>query len=114
MQDTVIAADAIKRRSRRSYTKAFKAQVVAQCDRGDKSIAQIAMEYQINANLIHKWSRQSKVSSPQRMLPVTVESPRSPSPDSCGYIEVLIGTTSIRFYGPIDPANAHVVLAALR
>ena len=114
MQDTVIIADTAKRRSRRSYTKAFKAQVVAQCDRGDKSIAQIAMEHQINANLIHKWSRQLKALPHQPMVPVTVETPRLASPGAGGYIEVLMGAATIRFYGPVDPASAHVLLAALR
>ena len=54
MQETICELDTPKRRSRLSYTKEFKARIVAQCRQGDKSIAQVAMEHQINANLIRK------------------------------------------------------------
>ena len=43
MQETISEVDTPKRRSRRSYTKEFKARIVAQCGQGDKSIAQVAM-----------------------------------------------------------------------
>ena len=39
MQETFSTVDTPKRRSRRSYTKEFKARIVAQCGQGDKSIA---------------------------------------------------------------------------
>ena len=41
MQETVSLSETPKRRARRSYTKEFKARLVAECTTGDKSIAQV-------------------------------------------------------------------------
>ena len=63
MQETIShneAAGKTPGRKRRVYTREFKEQIVALCERGDRSIAQVALEHQINANLIHKWCRQTK------------------------------------------------------
>lgn len=45
--------------TRRRYEAAFKAQVVAECERPGASVAAIALRYSINANLVHKWRRES-------------------------------------------------------
>lgn len=42
---------------RRSYSKSFKAQVIAECAQGDTSIANVALTHNLNANLVHKWIR---------------------------------------------------------
>ncbi len=42
---------------RRSYSKTFKAQVIAECARPDTSIANVALTHNLNANLVHKWIR---------------------------------------------------------
>lgn len=42
---------------RRTYSKAFKAQVVAECAQADTSIASVALSHNLNANLVHKWIR---------------------------------------------------------
>ena len=39
MQESVSTNDTPKRKTRRSYTKAFKSRIVAQCNNGEKSIA---------------------------------------------------------------------------
>ncbi|HWK55031.1 MAG TPA: transposase [Hyphomicrobiales bacterium] len=50
---------------RRSYPKAPKAQIVAQCSQPGISIAGVALSHGVNANLVHKWiclvERQSAV-----------------------------------------------------
>ena len=75
MQESVSTNDTPKRKTRRSYTKAFKSRIVAQCNNGEKSIAQLSLDHQINANLIHMWCRQFNASNkPQRMIPVTLDS----------------------------------------
>ena len=109
MQETVSTPETPKRRARRSYTKEFKAGIVAQCRHGEKSIAQVAMEQQINANLIHKWSRQFGDSDHQPMVPVAMKV----APD-CHRVDVLIGEVTVRFVGSIDAHNARIVLDALR
>ncbi|WP_434706582.1 IS66-like element accessory protein TnpA [Pseudomonas sp. D4-18] len=40
---------------RRSYSKSFKAQVIAECAQADTSIANVALTHNLNANLVHKW-----------------------------------------------------------
>jgi hypothetical protein len=42
---------------RRTYSKSFKAQVVAECAQPDTSIASVALTHNLNANLVHKWIR---------------------------------------------------------
>ena len=113
MQETISEVDTPKRRSRRSYTKEFKARIVAQCGQGDKSIAQVAMEHQINANLIHKWSQQYGACDYQPMVAVSLAAPEIVTPQN-NRIDVMIGEVTVRFIGPVDPQNARVVLDALR
>ncbi|WP_243845221.1 transposase [Pseudomonas syringae group genomosp. 3] len=38
---------------RRSYSKSFKAQVIAECAQPDTSIANVALTHNLNANLAH-------------------------------------------------------------
>lgn len=42
---------------RRSYSKSFKAQVIAERAQADTSIANVALTHNLNANLVHKWIR---------------------------------------------------------
>ncbi|MEE4890854.1 transposase [Pseudomonas alliivorans] len=42
---------------RRSYSKTFKAQIIAECAQPDTSIANVALTHNLNANLVHKWIR---------------------------------------------------------
>ncbi|WP_221034995.1 transposase [Pseudomonas syringae group genomosp. 3] len=42
---------------RRSYSKSFKAQVIAECAKPDTSIANVALTHNLNTNLVHKWIR---------------------------------------------------------
>lgn len=42
---------------RRSYLKSFKAQVIQECREPDATIAGVALNHGLNANLVHKWIR---------------------------------------------------------
>lgn len=42
---------------RRSYSKSFKAEVIRECAQPGASIASIALDHSLNANLVHKWIR---------------------------------------------------------
>ena len=115
MQESVSTNDTPKRKTRRSYTKAFKSRIVAQCNNGEKSIAQLSLDHQINANLIHKWCRQFNASNkPQRMIPVMLDTTNPGCADVGSRIEVVYGAVTIRFYGSVDQRCAQVVLSALR
>ena len=41
--------------TRRRYSAATKAQVVAACDELGASVAKVAMAHGINANVVHRW-----------------------------------------------------------
>lgn len=42
-------------RRRRTYTRQFKAQMVAQCLQEDVSLASLAVEHGMNPNVLHRW-----------------------------------------------------------
>lgn len=41
--------------TRRRYSRAMKAQVVAACNEPGASVAKVAMAHGINANVVHRW-----------------------------------------------------------
>nr|WP_163501635.1 transposase [Halomonas socia] len=72
-------------RRRRRYTREFKASVIAACQQPDVSIAQVALAYGLNTNLVQKWIRlakkQSHLPAPPDFvpLPVPTTTPERPS-----------------------------------
>ena len=59
--DQLAPADFNPKRRRR-YSAEFKAQVVRACDEPGQSVAGVARQYDLNANLLHKWRKQLKAS----------------------------------------------------
>jgi transposase-like protein len=58
------------KKPRRTFTAEFKNKLIQQCQQPDTSVAKVAMQHQINANLLHKWIRQSEsMSPPLKSLP---------------------------------------------
>ncbi|MGV6393658.1 IS66-like element accessory protein TnpA [Pseudomonas caspiana] len=63
---------------RRSYSKSFKAQVIAECTQPDTSIANVALTHNLNANLVHKWIRvhtQKNLALQTAFIPVKTSPP---------------------------------------
>lgn len=63
---------------RRSYSKSFKAQVIAECAQPDTSIANVALTHNLNANLVHKWIRvhvQKNLTPQTAFIPVKTSPP---------------------------------------
>lgn len=63
---------------RRSYSKSFKAQVIAECGQPDTSIANVALSHNLNANLVHKWIRlhaQKNLALQTTFIPVKTSPP---------------------------------------
>ncbi|MEE3917665.1 MULTISPECIES: IS66-like element accessory protein TnpA [Pseudomonas] len=63
---------------RRSYSKSFKAQVIAECAQPDTSIANVAFTHNLNANLVHKWIRvhaQKNLTLQTAFIPVKTSPP---------------------------------------
>ena len=51
-------------RKRRRFTAEFKAMIVEACQQPGASVAGIALEHALNANLVHKWIREARRSAP--------------------------------------------------
>nr|WP_278362678.1 transposase [Stutzerimonas kunmingensis] len=47
-------------RQRRTFPKAFKAQVIEECAQSGASVAGVALSHGLNANLVHKWIRKQR------------------------------------------------------
>ena len=50
---------------RRNHTAAFKAKVALAAAKGDKTIAELASEYEVHANQITQWKKQLLESLPE-------------------------------------------------
>ncbi|MGH8254485.1 MAG: IS66-like element accessory protein TnpA [Steroidobacteraceae bacterium] len=121
-------------RRRREHSAEFKGELVARSLEPGVSVAAIAMDSGINANLLFGWRRRhleslaqaepAPVRSPAAvLLPVAIETgPREihrtpPAPlarSSSGIIEIEIGSARVRLRGPVDDASLRSVLTALR
>ena len=83
----------LPRRSHRTYTPEFKAELVAACQQPGVSIAALAGQHGMNANVLHRWRKEHQRSGCHRLvvqrashtpglaafLPVTLSAPTSTS-----------------------------------
>ena len=120
-------------RRRREHSAEFKRELVARSLEPDVSVAAIAMDSGINANLLFGWRRrhlatlsQAEPARPRLpatvLLPVSLEAgPREihcapsapPARSGSGTIEIEIGNARVRLRGTVDDANVRSVLRAL-
>ncbi len=70
----------VNRTGRRTYTEAYKIEVVRQCGESGVSVAAVAMAHRINANLVRRWivrhrrERSELTPKPQAvLLPVSLD-----------------------------------------
>ncbi|MER7251885.1 transposase [Kribbella sp. NPDC000426] len=49
-----------KPRPRRSFTAEFKAEIVELCQRGDRSIGQVAKDFDLTETAVREWLRQAE------------------------------------------------------
>ena len=114
MQEPIVVEAGTVRPARRSYTKEFKIDLVAQCKRGDRSVAQVAMDNQINSNLLRRWQREfdGELAS-NKLLPVNVATSGTSSV-STGYIEINIHTNTLKVVGAVDGHYVAQLVHSLR
>ena len=62
-----------KPRARRSFTPEFKADIVEQCGKGDRSIAQVARDFDLTETAVREWCRQAEVDDGRRPGLVSAE-----------------------------------------
>ncbi len=53
-------------RSRRSFTPEFKAEIVAACQRGDRSIGQVARHFDLTETAVREWVKQAEIDAGDR------------------------------------------------
>jgi len=72
MNELSVFATPVKRRR---FAPDFKHKIVAACKERGASVARIAREHDLNANLVHKWIRQAKTNSLPAITPAFVALP---------------------------------------
>jgi transposase len=55
-----------KPRPRRSFTSEFKADIVEQCRKGDRSIGQVARDFDLTETAVREWVKQADTDDGQR------------------------------------------------
>ena len=55
-----------KPRPRRSFTPEFKAEIVELCRRGDRSIAQVARDFDLTETNVRTWVKQAEIDGGER------------------------------------------------
>ena len=53
-------------RARRSFSPEFKAEIVERCRRGDRSIGQVARDFDLTETAVREWVRQAQVDAGER------------------------------------------------
>lgn len=100
-------------KTRRSYSRELKTSIVSECLKGERSVASVALEHGINANLVHKWIRHSHSSQPtQTMLPVTAPIVDAVPVDGAR-MELSVSGVTIRLFGHVESHSIRALLSAL-
>lgn len=55
-----------QRRARRSFTPEYKAEIVELCQRGDRSIGQVARDFELTETAVREWVRQAEIDAGSR------------------------------------------------
>ena len=100
----------VKRQTRRRHSSELKALVLAECVRPGASVARVAMAHGINANVVHKWRRQSGGGSAKpkhrevtTFIPLSLP-PAQPAPVADMRIELRRGATAVNVTWPMAGA----------
>ena len=102
---TVIDSTPTLKKPRRTFTAEFKHQLIQQCQQPDTSVAKVAMQHQVNANLLHKWIRQSR-----SMVP-SLTTPSIPQTD---FLPVILHPTPVKQEASPPPVPEKKAVAHIR
>src|SRR5690606_33707803 len=103
--DTFIDTEQTTEGARRIFATDFKQHLVELCLQPDTSVAKVTMQHQINANLLHKWIRQSR-----SMVP-SFTTPSIPQTD---FLPVILHPTPVKQEAPPSPAPEKNAVAHIR
>ena len=103
----------------KNYSQEFREAVVAQANDPSRSIAEVAQEHGLNANMIARWRRihQQRALPAPTLAPITdafVPVQISAETKQPSVIAVEGGGVRVRFEGPLDLGVLQTVLACLR
>ena len=99
-----------KTETRRRYSAAVKAQVVAECAQPGASVARVAMSHGINANVVHRWrqlAREGKSAVPAKtgeFMPVPLASPPAVAAPAGIRVELRRGAMAMTITWPASAA----------
>ena len=105
---------------RRRYSPDFKHKIVAACKEPSASVAKIAREHGLNANLVHNWIRKAKANNLPAATPAFVALPlntaqavrmsQSSGTDECFRLEFPFRQQSIKMSWPVSQADRCLAL----
>jgi len=104
-------------RTRRTYSKQFKAEVAQQCLMPGASVSAIALSHGINANVIRKWLPPGPVPVARApvLLPVTIAPDARPAqPGAAQPIELSIHGATLRLPPGFATQDLRSILQVLR
>ena len=64
--ETMETMERSKRRDRRSYTPEFRSKIVDRCRVGDRSIPEVARDFDLTESAVRKWVTQAAIDSGER------------------------------------------------
>jgi len=117
--------------TKRRHSAAFKRKILELIEQPGASVAGVALEHGVNANLVFKW-RRAKLTRKRPagtaagqtvLLPVSVDSQESympvapgvrPAVAKEGVIEIHLAGARLVLRGSVDPTNLRSVVLALR
>src|SRR5882724_135628 len=98
-------------RTRRIYSDEFKAQVLAECEEPDASVAKVAMSHGINDNVVHRWRQLVREGRPvvapaprSEFVPVALTTAGPSASGSDIRVEIRRGVTAITVSWPLSAA----------
>ena len=100
-------------RRRRRHSPEFKAKVIAACQAPGVSVASVALEYGLNANMVRLWikaSRTAQTTSPAAFMPLALPGPIATVPEDAIRIEVPRANGTITITWPISHADRALTL----
>ena len=119
----IISNDQVaSKRRRRDHTSEMKRQLVERALEPGASVAAIALDAGINANLLFTWRREHRdamAKMPAALLPVKIQESVASAPEPAaarsptGTIEIDIGRARVRLRGVVDDDNVRCVLQTL-
>jgi transposase len=83
------------RRRRRTHSTEFKAKVVASCRKSGVSIAAVALDYRLNANLVRRWVVADEQAARAKPIVTALASPAPSTVENRAFIPLQLETSAV-------------------